>query len=85
MIPPTVDDKHLLGATIENAAAWRAVLAAAFGLRSWACTGRITLLYGNLFAFFPSGLGFRFLDLAAEFDLLLVKGFELGFRVGVRH
>jgi hypothetical protein len=38
-----------------------------------------------LFAFFPSGLGFRFLDLAAEFDLLLAKGFELGFRVGARH
>jgi hypothetical protein len=36
-----------------------------------------------LFAFFPSGRGFRFLDLAAEFDLLLAKGFELGFRVGV--
>ena len=61
------------------------MLAAAFGLESGLHGPDNAPLYGNLFAFFPSGLGFRFLDLAAEFDLLLVKGFELGFRVGVRH
>jgi hypothetical protein len=32
-----------------------------------------------LFALFSSGLGLCFLDLAAKFNFLLAKGFELGF------